>query len=233
QVAKQGVTGAKQILDGPVGFGNAMSEDVDWSNTGDGLGESYNITRITVKNHGCCGHAFPAIDAALAITAEHSITHEDIASVKIGMAQSTVDICGGMTHDTFFEGQFSLAFVVASGFVNGRVRLEAFTPEALKDPTVSALVKKCEVFVDPEVDATFPLKRMAHLIVETKNGKVIDHMQQTRKGAPDNPLSDGELEEKYFELVAPELGDAGAKKLLDGIWAIDKLDNIQNLPIGA
>lgn len=233
QTAEHGVTGAKQILDGPVGFGNAMSQDVDWSHAADGLGQSYNITRITVKNHGCCGHAFPAIDAALAITAEHGIAHDDIDSIKIGMAQSTVDICGGMTHDTFFEGQFSLAFVVATGFVKGRVRLEAFTPEALKDRTVSALARKCEVFVDPEVDATFPLKRMAHLIVETKEGKTIDYMQQTRKGAPDNPLSDAELEEKYFELVEPELGKAGAQKLLDGIWSIDRLDNIQNLPIGA
>jgi 2-methylcitrate dehydratase PrpD len=229
QTAKEGVTGAKEILDGPVGMGNAMSHGVDWSHAADGLGERYNVTQITVKNHGCCGHAFPAIDAALAICAEYGISHGDIASVRIGMAQSTVDICGGMTHDTFFEGQFSLAFVVATGFVKGRVRLEAFTPEALKDPKVSALVKKCTVFVDPEVEEAFPLQRKAHLIVETKDGKTIDYMQQTRKGAPDNPLSDAELEEKYAELVEPELGTDGARRLLDGIWEIDKLDNINDL----
>jgi 2-methylcitrate dehydratase PrpD len=232
QVAKEGVTGAKEILDGEVGFGNAMSEGVDWSHAADGLGESYNITRITVKNHGCCGHSFPAIDAAFAIKAQHGISHSDIKSIRIGMAQSTVDICGGMTHNTFFEGQFSLAFVVATGFVKERVRLEAFTPEALKDPTVSALTQKCEVFVDQEVDDAFPLQRKAHLIVETKDGKIIDYMQQTRKGAPDNPLTDSELEDKYYELVAPEIGDDGAKRLLDGIWAIETLDNIQNLPFG-
>jgi hypothetical protein len=40
------------------------------------------------------------------------------------------------------------------------------------------------------------------------------------------------LEDKYYELVAPEIGDDGAKRLLDGIWAIETLDNIQNLPFG-
>jgi 2-methylcitrate dehydratase PrpD len=230
QVAKEGVTGARGILDGPVGFGNAMSENVDWSQSANGLGKSYNITRITVKNHGCCGHAFPAIDAAFEITAKYKISHKDIKSIRIGMAKSTADICGGKTHDTFFEGQFSLAFVVATGFVKGRVRLEAFAPDALKDPTVSALAQKCEVFVDQEVDDAFPLHRKARLIVETKGGQTIDYMQQTRKGAPDNPLTDAELEEKYYELVTPELGKDGAAALLSAIWSIDKLDNIQELP---
>ncbi|MBO44937.1 MAG: 2-methylcitrate dehydratase [Rhodospirillaceae bacterium] len=231
QVAKEGVTGAREILDGQVGFGNAMSENVDWSHSADGLGKSYNITRITVKNHGCCGHAFPAIDAAFEITAKYKISHKEIKSIRIGMAKSTVDICGGKTHDTFFEGQFSLAFVVATGFVKGRVRLEAFSPDALKDPTVSALAQKCEVFIDHEVDDAFPLQRKARLIVETQDGQTIDYMQQTRKGAPDNPLTDAELEEKYFELVTPELGKDGATALLSSIWSIDKLDNIQKLPI--
>ena len=186
QIAKQGVTGARAILDGPVGFGEAMSNDVDWMKSSESLGSIYNITNITVKNHGCCGHSFPAIDAAIAIKKKYAITHEDIVSVKIGMAKPTVDICGGRSHQTFFEGQFSLIFTVATAFIKERVRLEAFTPQALVNPEVSALAQKCQVYVDKQVDEAFPLKRMAHLTVQLRNNDVIDFMQETRKGAPDD-----------------------------------------------
>ncbi|MBC28028.1 MAG: 2-methylcitrate dehydratase [Rhodospirillaceae bacterium] len=231
QVAKNGVTGAKKILDGPVGFGMAMSSEVDWAKSTEGLGKSYNITEITVKNHGCCGHTFPAIDAALTIKKNYNISHKDIMSVKIGMAKSTVAICGGKSHQTFFEGQFSLAFVVATAFVKGRVRLNAFEPEALTNPIISNLAEKCKVYIDDQVDKAFPLKRMAHLTVKLRNNETIDFIQETRKGAPDDPMSDEELEDKYFELVSPEVDLDVAQKLLDDIWRIETCDNIQDLYI--
>ncbi len=231
QLAKNGVTGAKKILDGSVGFGEAMSSEVNWAKSTESLGVSYNITSITVKNHGCCGHAFPAIDAALTIQKQYKVSCEDIVSVKIGMAKSTVAICGGKSHQTFFEGQFSLVFLVATAFVKGRVRLDAFEPKALSDPIISSLAKKCEVYINDEVEEAFPRKRMAHLTVKLRSGDVIDFMQKTRKGAPDDPLSDSELEDKYFELVSPEIDQDIAQKLLDDIWRIEKCDNIQNLHI--
>jgi len=111
------------------------------------------------------------------------------------------------------------------------VRLNAFEPEALTDPIISNLAKKCEVYIDDQVDEAFPLKRMAHLTVELRGIETIDFMQETRKGAPDDPMSDEELEDKYFELVSPEVDLDVAQKLLDDIWRIEKCDNIQDLCI--
>ncbi len=63
--AAKGVTGALEILEGEVGFGAAMSVNPDWTKATRGLGTDYHINHVTFKNHGCCGHTFPAIDAVL------------------------------------------------------------------------------------------------------------------------------------------------------------------------
>ena len=63
QSAARGVRGVLDILEGEVGFGAAMSGECDWSGATEELGERYNITQMTTKNHGCCGHTFASIDA--------------------------------------------------------------------------------------------------------------------------------------------------------------------------
>ena len=54
---------------------------------------------------------------------------------------------------------------------------------------------------------------------------------QDRKGDPDLPLSDAELEAKFFELTGDVLGTA-ARPLLDALWRIDGLASLTTLPFG-
>jgi len=53
-------------MEGEVGYGRAMGEGPDWERALATLDEDFHITRMTFKNHACCGHAFAAIDGALA-----------------------------------------------------------------------------------------------------------------------------------------------------------------------
>ncbi|TMH45800.1 MAG: MmgE/PrpD family protein, partial [Betaproteobacteria bacterium] len=43
-----------------------------------------------------------------------------------------------------------------------------------------------------------------------------------RKGDPDLPLSDAELEHKYFELASPVLGEEQARALLARLWKLER-----------
>ena len=67
-----------------------MSEGCDWSLATNGLGEDYNITRMTFKNHGCCGHAFAAIDGALALSNQHQFDPADILNIRVDGYSATV-----------------------------------------------------------------------------------------------------------------------------------------------
>ena len=51
-----------------------------------------------------------------------------------------------------------------------------------------------------------------------------------RKGDPDAPLSDTELEAKFLELCEPVLGTSGAHGLLETLWHIEKLSDVRVIP---
>ncbi len=74
--------------------------------------------------------------------------------------------------------------------------------------------------LDPELDATFPRQRAARVAITAK-GKREEFVQPTRKGDPDLPLTDKELEEKFMELAAPVVGNTEAKALLGQLWKLE------------
>ena len=213
-LAKEGGTGALDALEGPAGFGAAMAGSPDWSKATDGLGSRYNITQMTCKNHGCCGHAFPAMDGALALQRRHGIAPGEIRRIHVGSYRAAVEVTGNADPKTAFEAKFSLRFVVASLLFHGSVRLDGFDAARLSDPRVRALMKRIDLDLDPACDAAFPGQRSAMVEIEMNDGRRFHHHQTTRKGDPDDPLTDAELEAKYYELAAPVIGRPEAERLL-------------------
>ena len=77
---------------------------------------------------------------------------------------------------------------------------------------------KMSVKLDPELDATFPRQRAARVAI-TANGRREELVQPTRKGDPDLPLTDEDLNAKFMELATPVIGGEAAKRLLADLWA--------------
>ncbi len=225
--ALQGVTGVADILEGEVGFGAAMSVDPDWSRATRGLGTDYHVTRITFKNHGCCGHNFASLDAALQLKRQHAFTHKDIRRVRIATYQGGLDIVDNLHPEGDYQAKFSIQYTVAHALVHGSVRLNAFVPERLGDPDVRALMQKIECVADPELSKAFPRQRAARVEIELADGRKFAHFQHTRKGDPEMPLSDEELNDKFMELAAPVVGDAGARVLLDRLWRLESEKTVE------
>ena len=220
--AEHGLLGAPAILDAPRGMGEAMSNSPDWTAATADLGRAYNTQRITVKNHGCCGHAFSAIDGALALQAQHGFSVSDIASIQVGGYSATVDVTGNYLHGTPAAAKFCLPFLVASALVHGSIRLDAYAPARLTDAAVGDLMKRISVTLDPEIDKLFPQQRAANVRIELRNGTVLKHLQPHRVGDPDLPLSDSQLNAKFNELATPVIGEAGAHRLLSKLWALER-----------
>lgn len=221
--AAKGVTGALDILEGEVGFGAAMSRDPDWSKATRGLGQDYHIVRMTFKNHGCCGHTFPAIDGALVLKERHQIKYRDIRRIRIATYQAGLDIIDNAAPEGDYQAKFSLQYVVAHALVHGSVRLNAFRPERLGDGEVRALMQKIECVADTELSKGYPTQRAAQVEIEMNDGRNYAHFQPTRKGDPEMPLTDAELNDKFMELAVPVIGESPAHALLAQLWALDTL----------
>ena len=220
--AAKGLTGALDMLEGEVGFGAAMSVNPDWSKATKDLGVDYHITRVTFKNHGCCGHTFAPIDGALHLQKTHGFTWRDIKRVKIATYKAGTDITDNPDPEGEYQAKFSLQYVTAHALVHGSVRLVAFAPERLLDPDVRAVLAKVEVSADPVLSKGYPGQRAAHVEIELNDGRVFKHFQPTRKGDPEMPLTDDEVNEKFLELAMPVIGDPASRELLAALWALDK-----------
>ena len=221
--AREGVTGSLDVLQG---FGKAMGDDPDWDAAFSTLGRDWHITRMTFKNHACCGHTFAAIDGAIALKERMQLAAGDIERVHVGTYRAGVEVAHYEAPRTPAEGRFSLKYVVATALTHGSVRLAAFEQARLSNQETKRLMEKISVAIDPELDATFPRQRAARVAIEARGGRREEFLQPTRKGDPDMPLSDRELEEKYLELAAPVIGADKARDLLQRLWRLEALPQL-------
>ena len=230
--AADGVTGSLDVLEGSAGYGRALSHGnagPDWSRIAATLGEDFHINRMTFKNHACCGHSFAAIDGALAVKQAMNIAAHEIARIRIGAYRATLEVAGYETPQTPAEARFSTKYTVATALTHGNVRLAAFEPARMGDASTRDLMTKIEMVIDPELDATFPRQRAARVTIETRDGRRMEHLQPTRKGDPDAPLTDVDLDEKYMELATPVLGEVRAKQLLGQLWKLEAQTDLHAL----
>lgn len=227
--AGQGFTGAMDVLEGPAGFGVATAGITEMRV--DGLGDPFCVTEASVKCYACCGHTFAAIDAALELRAD-GVHAEDVARVEIETYRVATEVAGHGDPITSEQAQFSLAYTVAAALVLGTVRLGAFTREALEHPAIRRLTAGTIVRVDPELEAMAPRRRAARVRLTDHNGDSLERLRLTRKGDPDDPLSDSELRAKYDELVVPFLGERRAASIARTLWDLPGLERVRGLDWG-
>lgn len=220
--AREGVTGSLDVIEGDAGYGKAMSDDPDWDKALATLGQDFHITRMTFKNHTCCGHTFAAIDGALALQARMKLAAAGIERIRVGSYRAAKEVSGYESPQTAAEARFSLKYVVATALTHGSVRLAAFEPARIHDAATRDLMARIEVAIDPELDAAFPKQRAARVAFVARDGRREEFLQPTRVGDPDAPLSDAQLDAKYLELAAPVIGEARARGLLGRLWKLEQ-----------
>jgi hypothetical protein len=101
------------------------------------------------------------------------------------------------------------------------VRMAAYEPQRLREPATRELLERINVFVDPELDAAFPGRRGARVELVLRDGRTLTHLQLDRRGDPELPLGDADLEGKLMELASPLIGAQSARALANRLWTLD------------
>ncbi|MCO4887753.1 MmgE/PrpD family protein [Cupriavidus sp. WGtm5] len=226
RAAVAGITGSLDVLDGETGMGQAMSDGPDWNGLASTLGQDFHICRLTFKNHIGCGHTFAAIDGALTLKARLGIETAQIRRIRVATYRPALDIACYLEPRNENEARFSLKFIVAAALVHGSVRLSAYTPERLWDRETRRLMDCMTVEVDPVIDGWFPGKRAARVEIETTDGATADYLQPNRKGDPEDPLTDADLDGKLMELASPVIGAERARRLAQQIWCLESAPGV-------
>ena len=222
--AAAGVTGSPGSLHAPHGYAAATSDGTgDWDAGLSGLGDWTPISRMTFKNHGCCGHIFPALDGLRAVRKDRPFGPGDVRRITVFGYGPTKSICDRMDVSSARDARFSAQYCIAALLHTGGVRLAAFAPDTLARADLRSFMPKVVIEEDAEIAARYPTRRQARLRIELMSGESIEHFQPTRKGDPDDPLTDAELFEKYDELTAEVLPPGEGTSLKERIMSSDRL----------
>ena len=223
-LAARGFTGASRILEGERGFFAAMSDGADPSRITDGLGERWKVEENGYKLHACCGHTHTAIDAALALRPEIG-DPEAITEIRVSTYGPGWEIVKEANPRTPYAAKFSLAYVVATALVEGRVGLEQFSPdrfgaEGVVEPRIAALLPKVGETVEPALTAAYPAAWPARLAISLADGRTLEAAADYPRGHPEAPAPVAELEAKARGLIAPLYGEAFADRVVGAVWGL-------------
>jgi 2-methylcitrate dehydratase PrpD len=223
-LARDGVTGAKKILEGEQGLAAAMSTDADPTRLTDRLGTRWATIETSYKWHASCRHSHPAADALLALLARDKIGDDQIASVTARVHQGALDVLGRVTDpQNVHQAKFSMGTVLGLIAVHGHAGLDEFETHAFGDPRVASFRSRVTMVLDPEVDAAYPRRWIGKVDVTTTDGRTLSARVDTPKGDPGNGLTRAEIADKALRLARYRgaATDAETRGAIERIWRLD------------
>jgi 2-methylcitrate dehydratase PrpD len=94
---------------------------------------------------------------------------------------------------------------------------------------VLELKKRVEIVADAELTKKFPAVRSAIVEINTVDGRNFSILMDRLPGAPYNPLSAGEVEQKFLLLSVPVLGEQRSLSIVEVVRNLENLPDVAHL----
>lgn len=228
ELAAAGFPGAKQILEGDLGFFKTYYPEADPELTLQPGVRDWKIEEVSFKPWPACRHAHPVIEAALALKA--LCPASKIASITINTYAAAIDFCDNPIPQSDHEARFSLQHCVAVSLLRGDPQIADFDWPSRADRSVVSLIEKCSVAEDKVLTDQFPNMMGGNVEIQLDDGRTEIASVATAKGDPENPLSAPELDRKFQILAAAAgLSHSMAVELTETIVELPDVDNLERL----
>jgi 2-methylcitrate dehydratase PrpD len=221
-LARDGFTGAAQILEGPQGMAAGMSTDADPAKLTDALGTRWATAETSFKFHASCRHTHPAADALLQVMQVNHLKPDDLAHVVTHVHQGAIDVLGSVVNPaTVHQSKFSMGTVLGLVARFGHAGLVEFD-QHFNAPETVALRGRVEMVLDAEVDSAYPARWIGKVTVTTTDGRVLHGRVDEPKGDPGNTLSRDEITAKAQRLAAFSQGATPDEmtRAIDALWLV-------------
>ena len=227
-MAEAGYVGATAPYSGRFGLYRAFLGDdaaCDYAALSAGLGAEWELLQTAIKPYPACHLSHGCIDAAIAIARAHPLDPGEIASVTASVAREMVPtICEPEANKkrpkSGYDAQFSLPFLVATALLKGRVAIGDVEAAALEDREVLRLAAKVGYAVDP--GSGYPRHYSGEVVVELRDGRRLSERRQVNTGAPDSPVPDDAVADKFRANAATVLTPAEVETLEALVLALDE-----------
>jgi 2-methylcitrate dehydratase PrpD len=230
-LAQAGFTGNLDALEHSDGFGSTHGGGAKppWELATAGLGAPHEVVApgIGVKRYPSCASTHQALDATLALIADHRIDPDAVQSVECGVYYLAPH---QLIHDqakTGLEGKFSMPYCVSVALLDRTVGLAQFAEERVRRADVKGLMPKVRMFVHPEQTTRECLPtRFSEVTIRLADGRTLTRRVSQAKGQPRNPLTVDELETKFTDCAARVLPSERIQSLLGAVRSLETLPDV-------
>jgi len=221
-LAARNFSGPAEPLAGTQGYFHALGEAPDLSALSDNLGERFEIMNTAYKPYPCGFVLHPVLDCVLDWRRANPKT--EVSKVEVTGNPLLALRADRPNVSTGRESQVSVQHAVATALVIGRAGVEQFSDACVNDAAVAALRRKVSVASDPSIPIV-----AARVEVATADGAIHKLSQNAARGSDQNPMTDGDLEEKLRTAAASWNSDHDIAPLIDAIWRLDANDDVSRL----
>jgi 2-methylcitrate dehydratase PrpD len=228
-LAKEGFTGPAYILEDKRGFYKAFADASNPDRVVEGLGQKYEIMNTYVKYHASCRHSHAPVDAILDIRKQTGLRPEDIEKVNIYTYTIAAKLIDGKDVSTPISGKMSMPYAAAVAILYGKVGMGEFKPKVMSDRAVLELMRKIDVYPDPEMDKLIPHHRAARAEIFMKDGRKLTSDILDAKGEPENPGSSSDVFDKFRMLAGTVFKKDRVERIMEKIDNLEKVKDISEL----
>ena len=232
KLAKAGFTANAKAIETGVGFYQVLHGGTPIHEAAiEELGKSYALLKdgLRIKPYPCGGLTHQVIDSILEFRAKHGLTPEMVESVDVDVVKHTFDRIAFRVPQTSIQGKFCMPYLVARALIDGKVGIDTFTESAVRDQNVLKLAERVKMNLDNNLKKTDLAGRPCRVTVRLKNGQTYTREAQHAKGSPEFPMTEAELDEKFFDCAKHAIPAASAEQALQNIQKLETLNSLSPL----
>ena len=221
RLAAHGFTGPRSAIDGPLGLLHAYTGEPFPAEVTEGLGDGWQVLRVSIKPYPCCRYSHGLIDCMLELRRLDQVDIEAVESIELvvltGGARLVAEPIEAKRHPaTVVDAQFSAPFAAAVALLHGAAGPGQFCQANVDDPRVRSLMSRVTCRADPELDAVYPAHWPAAATLHLRNGITRSVTVPYPLGEPENPLPRAALCAKFLGLMDRPHGD----ELIEVVWRL-------------
>ena len=225
--AEQGFSGPTRAFEDSRGFCLTLCPEPKWHSL-QKFG-TFHLPEVAFKPYPCARQLHAGVEALLHIIQQHALTPERIDAIELAVPTQNAGMVNRpsiiASHAaTVGSGQYVMAVTA----LRGKIDLASFDAEFLTSDTVRKLMAKVNVIAGAELDRHFPKYWPGRVTVKC-GSEIYSEEVIIPKGEAGNPMRRSEVEEKFFSLAMPIIGDEKAGLVIQEVETCDTRNSLAGL----
>ena len=226
-LAQQRFVATHRFLTAPDGgLYNAYSNGGRPDAVTEALGERWELMQIALRPWPSASAIQGMITAMFELVEKHRLTPARTRKLRVSLGKAAFDMHGGFARYTGkFEALLSIHYAAAAILHDRALTLAQFEPTRFTDPELKSFaVERVEVASDPTLVAS-----QAVVEADTTDGSTLVVRCEHPRGAPENPLSRGEIADKFRAYARPRLPDPRIEEVIGLVSGMERLGSTRTL----